>query len=138
MAHELEVRVTAPPSREAEIAARLDTPFALVTIPADDVRYLLAHLQQARQERDAFFKIAIEFMSNYESAKIGDEDLMQSFRLALAEVSIALQQARDALRDYGRHNEGCVHLAMPRATPINELHYPCTCGLDAALKDEGR
>jgi hypothetical protein len=43
---------TAPPSREAEIAARLDEIERLTGQSTEhgDVRYLLAQLQQARQE----------------------------------------------------------------------------------------
>jgi len=52
------IRTTpAPPSREAEIAARLDAAERQIEGPLYDVlvedgRYLLAQLQQARQERD--------------------------------------------------------------------------------------
>jgi hypothetical protein len=73
----------APPSREAEIAARLAKPFSpevSVVDLARDATYLLAQLQQARE----------------------------------------------ALTKYGKHQFQCAYM--------EQGDCDCTCGLDAALK----
>ncbi len=103
------------PSREAEIAARiakwagLADDCTLPTVELGDMRYLLAHLQQARQ---------IEQQLN---EAIAGERKMRS------ECAAALQQAREALLKFGRHHDQCTHT-------FGMQDVPCTCGLDAALK----
>lgn len=47
-------------------------------------------------------------------------------------LEAALREAREALTKYGRHEDGCYHIAWKRITPKAE-NVGCDCGLHAAI-----
>jgi hypothetical protein len=125
---------------------------------------LLGQLQQARQERDALLakpafdplmvKVASTLGANNERQRhdaqqerdnarregwqtgySASEETYGLLRAKATQAEAALQQAREVLTRYGQHDGGCKQLS--RLAP-SDGSWPCTCGLDAALQDEGR
>jgi len=56
------------------------------------------------------------------------ESAWQGFQAGAESSADALEQAREALRKYGRHLPGC-----GRNDPFDTFHLPCSCGFEAAL-----
>ncbi len=88
------------------------------------IEELRLQLQQARQEAE-----------RERTARVNTA-MMMAQQVSLAEAArdearAALQQAREALKQFGQHHDHCTHT-------LGMLDVPCTCGLDAALQDEGR
>jgi DNA repair exonuclease SbcCD ATPase subunit len=134
-----------PPSREAEIAARLaklkadreryrgefgDSSVAQYDGHMEaDLRYLLAQLQQARQENERLTAEIAQDLTDY-------REVSRTALSAIGEVEqerdAALQQAREALtvthewlENFGEHQGTC------RDLPANET---CVCELDACIE----
>ena len=104
----------APPSREAEIAARLKDTDAEYADPSNAVTNGNVTVYQTTWS---------ELYENDES----NRDLSADLRSLLAQ----LQQAREALEKYGEHLRSCACSARG----VRGQQIPiCTCGLDAALK----
>jgi chromosome segregation ATPase len=136
------------PSREAEIAARLNRHLYYDHAVWEDIHYLLAELQQARQEIERLNSPVLQSdwqkqeaalqqaRQERDSARDERSRILDEYRKALAQSEAALQQAREALIRWGMHDDDCVGGAQRIGSEADA--FPCTCGLDAALKDEGR
>jgi hypothetical protein len=104
--------IAPPPSREAEIAAR----------------------QTAEQ-------IVRTYCSGYQHINQHERDLIRAIESALTPLLAQRQQAREALTKWSRHDPACDAEAWEARNRFYKPNYErpaCTCGLDAALKDEGR